>query len=81
MTLESPRPFTSRCVWCGAPLRPRVDASVATPYEWWEADSSVTTRWTCQAIGEPDYLVMGNHQVIKNEWWLEDSKSTDREPK
>lgn len=70
-------PFTAECVWCHAPIRPRVDSSAAVPYEWWEADTAYTTRATCQAIGEPDYLVMGGHQAVKNEWWLKDAHAGD----
>ena len=74
---SDPGPFTTECVWCHAPIRHRVDTSVTPPYEWWEADADYTTRATCQAIGEPDHLVMGGHQSVKDEWWLEDQESGD----
>lgn len=72
-------PFTTQCVWCDAPIRPRVDASVTPPHEWWEADTAYTTRATCQAIGEPDYLVLGGHQAVKDEWWLDESQPGEPE--
>ena len=77
--VSDPGPFTTECVWCHAPIRHRVDTSVTPPYEWWEAHADYTTRATCQAIGEPDHLVMGGHQSVKDEWWLEDQESGDRE--
>lgn len=76
---SDPGPFTTECVWCHAPIRHRVDTSVTPPYEWWEADADYTTRALCQAIGEPDHLVMGGHQAVKVEWWLEDQEPEGRE--
>ena len=76
---SDPGPFTTECVWCHAPIRHRVDTSVTPPYEWWEAHADYTTRATCQAIGEPDHLVKGGHQSVKDEWWLEDQESEGRE--
>lgn len=75
---SDPGPFTTECVWCHAPIRHRVDTSVTPPYEWWEAHADYTTRATCQAIGEPDHLVKGGHQSVKDEWWLEDQESEGR---
>jgi len=65
-------PFTSTCVWCGAPVRHRADTSLSPPHEWWQADHRITTQSTCQSLGGPEYWdkVLGGHQVIKDEWWL-----------
>ena len=77
---SDPGAFTTECVWCHAPIRHRVDTSVTPPYEWWEAHADYTTRATCQAIGEPDHLVKGGHQSVKDEWWLKDLEPAEWGP-